>query len=163
LILTALTAILYLVWCNKSYKNLSALRITGMEFTPAQSVYLCFVPFLNFVRPFQILRELLAATSLSPVLTKVSPRVDQKPLVIYLWWTCVVVSMILNRVNSHRALNESNEQTLQMFGNASDIIQSLFWIAAGISLLYLLHTIHAQQIEQFKYVVRDDAHTGIVE
>lgn len=58
LILLIATAIAFLMWVHRAYSNLPALGVTHLKYTPAWAVGGFFVPFLNLVRPYQVLSEL---------------------------------------------------------------------------------------------------------
>src|SRR6266571_8305121 len=58
IILYVATAVVFLMWLSRSYRNLSALSSSPRAYSPGWAVGSFFVPFLNLVRPLQIVREL---------------------------------------------------------------------------------------------------------
>jgi hypothetical protein len=56
------TAIVFLTWVYRAHKNLGALGVRDTRFTPGWAVGWFFIPFLNLVRPYQILTEIRAAS-----------------------------------------------------------------------------------------------------
>ena len=50
------TAVLFLIWENRVYKNLPALGVPRPDFSSGWVVGSWFVPFLNLVRPYQIVK-----------------------------------------------------------------------------------------------------------
>src|SRR5262245_10434866 len=52
-----ITAICFLVWINRAYKHLKIVGKPSERFTPGWAVGYWFIPFLNFVRPYQIMKE----------------------------------------------------------------------------------------------------------
>ncbi len=53
-----LTAVVWLVWLKAAYKNLTLVGSRRTKFTPGWAVGYWFVPFINLVRPYQIMKEL---------------------------------------------------------------------------------------------------------
>ena len=56
------TAIVFGVWIVRAHKNLRALKIERLSYTPGWALGWFFVPFLNLVRPFQAMTELWQAS-----------------------------------------------------------------------------------------------------
>ncbi len=47
------SAVFFLMWFHRVYRNLPALGAAGLKYTPGWAVGFWFIPFLNFVRPAQ--------------------------------------------------------------------------------------------------------------
>jgi hypothetical protein len=79
--------ILFLRWIYCANSNARKLGASGMAFTPGWSVGWFFVPFANFVKPYQVMREIWQ-TSSNPGAWKGEPV----PFKIAAWWGiwCVV-------------------------------------------------------------------------
>jgi hypothetical protein len=57
------TAVAFLVWLYRANDNLRAFRAErSLEFTPSQAVTSFFIPFLNLVRPYAVVREVWEAS-----------------------------------------------------------------------------------------------------
>src|SRR5436190_19302686 len=54
--------IVYLIWSYRAFNNLAPLRARSLEFSPISAVAWCFVPFVNLIFPFQIMREIWQAS-----------------------------------------------------------------------------------------------------
>lgn len=52
------TAIAFLTWMHRAHKNLPSLGSRDLQYTPGWAVGGFFVPFLNLVRPLQVMREI---------------------------------------------------------------------------------------------------------
>src|ERR1044072_835531 len=52
-----LTVIFFLIWLNRSYKNLTPLGAQHLEFSSGWAVGYWFIPFVNLLKPFQVVRE----------------------------------------------------------------------------------------------------------
>jgi hypothetical protein len=93
------TVIVFLIWIHRAHKNLAAFDTAGLEYSPGWAVGGFFVPFLNLIRPFQVMREIWKASD---------PDVDYdnanswqysstSPL-LAAWWGTWIVSNILGRL-----------------------------------------------------------------
>jgi hypothetical protein len=56
-------AISFLMWFHRAHKNLKAGGLDGLRYTPGWAVGGFFVPFLNLVRPFQLMMEVWAGSA----------------------------------------------------------------------------------------------------
>jgi hypothetical protein len=56
------TAVVFLMWMHRSYKNLLEMGTRGLTYSPGWAVGGFFVPFLNFVRPCQVVQEMWRAS-----------------------------------------------------------------------------------------------------
>lgn len=53
-----MSAVLFLMWLHRAYRNLHALGARPLETTPGWAVGYFFIPFANLIKPFQVLREI---------------------------------------------------------------------------------------------------------
>lgn len=92
LVLYLPTAIIFLYWLHRSYRNLRELHAGELRFTPGWAVGYWFVPVLNLWRPKQVLDDLWRGTR--------EPRADSasKSTLIALWWGCWIGGLIVSRV-----------------------------------------------------------------
>jgi hypothetical protein len=58
-----LCAVAFVVWMHRAHGNLGSLGAERLEYTPGWAVGSWFVPFLNLVRPYQIVREVWLASN----------------------------------------------------------------------------------------------------
>jgi len=56
-LLWIVTAIFFIAWLHRAYKNLSALGVADLRFGTGWAIGAWFVPFLNLVRPIQIVND----------------------------------------------------------------------------------------------------------
>ena len=93
------TVVAFLAWIHRAHKNLAAFGTSGLEYSPGWAVGGFFVPFLNLIRPFQVMREIWKASD---------PDVDYQndsswkysassPL-IGLWWGTWILAGVLGRL-----------------------------------------------------------------
>ncbi len=56
------TAISFLAWIHRAHRNLSALGVGGLKYSPMWAVGCFFVPIMNLFRPYQVMREIWRAS-----------------------------------------------------------------------------------------------------
>jgi hypothetical protein len=90
------TAIVWLVWLSRAYSNLGAVGTRKSRFTPGWAVGYWFVPFVNFVRPYQITLDLWQRSERLNVDDSVTnlPR----PAIISWWWGVYLLTAFAGRM-----------------------------------------------------------------
>jgi len=98
------TAIVFLVWVHRSYRNLTALGARELKFTPGRAVAGFLIPFVNVVRPPQVMREIWHASDPSGLERDLSAdgpalrhELAMPPLVIA-WWTLFVLDGLVGNI-----------------------------------------------------------------
>lgn len=96
-----LTAILFLIWIYRAYKNLVALGPSDLKYSPGWAIGGFFVPFLNLVRPYQVVMEIWRSSA---------PEVrgsfgaawkhEGSSLFIGLWWGAWLISRTLDSMGA---------------------------------------------------------------
>ena len=77
------------VWTGLAYRNLFALGVGDLRFAPGWGVWAWFVPFLNFVRPKQIVDDLWRSTTPGDAWPR--PPV---PGMLHVWWALVLLTSL---------------------------------------------------------------------
>jgi hypothetical protein len=131
-------AVGFLVWFHRAYKNL---KLMGRnQLGTGWAIGGWFVPFLNLVRPYQIMRELV--TSSAP-----ARRVDVGPLV-GVWWATLIIDSLVQRVLSATEPDSIDGLVTRVsFGVATDAL----WIVAGIVLMVLIVRVSRAQDSWFTH------------
>lgn len=118
-------AVAFLVWFHRAHKNLQA-GVDHLRYTPAWAVGGFFVPFLNLVRPFQVMREIWGCSSHLPSHRKDGFRrvVSPSPLVGW-WWGLYLSSAFVGQAAGRLTLraDELGEFIVAgWFGLASNLL-----------------------------------------
>jgi hypothetical protein len=126
-----LGTICLLVWINRTNHACRELGAKHMKFTPGWAVGYWFVPFLNLVRPFQIMRELWTTTD---------PNGASSPLIGW-WWGAWLASGAVSRMANklylvEQASVEDYRQATHLFlaSDALDLIGFALTIAVVTKL-----------------------------
>lgn len=86
------TALLFLVWIYRAYKNLRAFNVEGLKYSPGWAVGGWFVPILNWWRPYQVMSEIWRGSSPEAVGTndRTWERIPASPLLGF-WWALWII------------------------------------------------------------------------
>jgi len=96
ILVSIITAIVWLVWLHKAYSNLGLAGTKKSRFTSGWAVGYWFVPFVNLVRPYQIVVDLwLRSDQLN---TRESVMSLARPAVISWWWGVYLLSAFAGRL-----------------------------------------------------------------
>jgi uncharacterized protein DUF4328 len=101
LVVLGVTGIVWLVWQHRSQANLHAAQVGALKYTPGWAVGWWLIPFANFVKPFQTVRELWKASG-----GDLRWRLDTWPLIGW-WWAGWIVMAILERVAARFIIEDS--------------------------------------------------------
>jgi len=144
------TGILFLMWIYRSHRNLPALGARYLKYTPGWAVGGFFVPLLNLIRPFQVMREIWKASDPKVEITNGSSweSAPSSPLVGW-WWGLFLISGFVGFIGVGMMQEESINElyTGTWFILYSDVID----IISALVTIYLIKTIDQRQEEKHKY------------
>ena len=92
------TVVLFLRWLHRAYSNLPALGVRHPEYSPRWAVGCFFVPYINLVRPYQIVGEIWRAgepDSVEDDATQfhfIQARSRSTPLIVKAWWRLYIAA-----------------------------------------------------------------------
>jgi hypothetical protein len=113
------TGIIFIIWFRRAYQNLVAWGTEGLRFEAGWTVGGWLVPFLNLVRPKQIMNDLWRATDPKlPVQPGIAWKQVRVPLLVHAWWLLFLLSVVVGIVASNLRQGAS---TLQQIRGASDV------------------------------------------
>lgn len=122
----------FLIWFHRAYKNIKTMGRN--RFTPGWAIGAWAVPFLNLVRPYQMMKEL---TTESPRHRPLYP-----PNAVGLWWSTVLINIVLNgaleRIQTDTVDELITWDTIRPFGG-------LLWLIAGGLLISLVRRVTRAQ------------------
>ena len=145
------TAILFLVWLHRAYKNLRASGVKT-EMPPGWAVGSWFIPFLNLVQPYQAMKELWI---------KSDPGVDfthgfakpgagaRAPPLIAVWWFAGLLSNFALRVADRIGGSEIAADHRQLVAWAGEA-GSLLTLFTALLAAYVVWTIDGMQAGKSK-------------
>ena len=81
--------------CKRMFSNLHGeLRSRGLDYTPGWAAGWWFVPFANFVKPVQVVREAWKASSPTEQPGSMAWKVTKAPALIGIWWAFFIFAAI---------------------------------------------------------------------
>jgi hypothetical protein len=154
--LTVATAIAFLLWLYRVCENLEVYRGKTLGFTPGEAVGSFFIPFVNLIRPYEVLRDVWAASSsVTPAPSDSGePHVSGRWLVL-VWWILFLARGIpawWASLVAGGGGSEFEKVTLGSYGLLASHLLTMPAALAAIALVYLLDRRHdalAEAQQQF--------------
>jgi len=141
LIITLISAVLFLMWLYRVRGNLPALGIDQTRWTPEWAIAWWFVPVMNVFRPFQIMRETWKATD--PEATGEDWRYHPGSSLVCWWWAAFLASNLLNVAGGQFLVFEGYRE-----GTVLLLAGGLFFILSSVLVMALIHGIERRQTER---------------
>ena len=140
------TAATFLMWLSRSYKNLSALSSSPSTYAPGWAIGAFFVPFLNLVRPFQIVRELWHRSDSSSTVATVWTKSQKPPTppIVGWWWGVWLVAGVLGQAVWRFSWRATTLQEILTAGYIAIATDSAGIVAAALAIS-LVRSIDARQ------------------
>lgn len=95
------TYVVFLVWMHAAAKNVRSFGCEGLEFTPGWVVGWWFIPFMNWVKPFQAMRELWNASDPDAIgRGSLAWRSSRGPSTLGVWWATYLLGGVVGVVGA---------------------------------------------------------------
>jgi hypothetical protein len=101
------TAVAFLRWIHRANANVRALGAQGLRFTPGWAVGWYFVPFLNLVRPYAVMKEIWQASK-DPDAWAAQPI----PPLLRWWWGLFLIAGFLGQASLRLTLQANTVPSL---------------------------------------------------
>jgi len=131
------TAIGFFFWIYRAYKNLQAMNIPGLKYSPSWAVGYFFIPILNLFRPYQVVKEIWQQCASAADSKLYGTELVEVSAKIGWWWMFFVVHWMLSRASSRMMLRaESGEEYVSAtyFALVTDIVNIMGAIAAIVMI-----------------------------
>ena len=144
LLMLVATGTVFFVWFYSAHKNLSRMGLVNTAYRSSWAVWGFFVPFVNFVRPAQVMKEVWNESNPARFLSpegKLEASKNRMPAVVGWWWALFFVSNVLGNVAGRMALKADSTldelSTLTILMLASDILEA----ASSVLAVYIVSRI----------------------
>lgn len=140
-----ITAISFLIWVYRANKNCHGFGAKDMRFTPSWSIWWYFIPFFNFFRPYQVMKEIYKVSS-NPNEWK---RQEGSNL-LWVWWTMFIVFLVIGNYEFRTAMRSLNvEQTFEELKELTviSLFSSFSLVISCIFAFLLIRNISKKQSE----------------
>ncbi len=146
------TAIAFLMWFHRAHRNLPALGSRHLKYSPGWAVGGFFVPFLNLVRPYQVMKEVWRGSDPAPASLQaghpddvpVSPRIGW-------WWALWIIMGIANQLSFRASMHAETVDAL-LAASWLDIGSDFISLPAALVTIFMVRGVDANQ-EQRNAVV----------
>lgn len=145
--------VVFLMWFFRCYKNLPALDGRSPRFSPAWAVICWFVPFINFIKPYQAMRDLWNESDPDNLPDDELFRVEAptSPVVIR-WWGTFVFAWIVSWVIGTARMG--NTKDLLTIIAALTLVNSVVWAIATVFVFPVVRGVTTRQEARFLKVGR---------
>jgi len=133
-----LSAIFFCRWFHRAHGNLSTLGITELKYTPGWAVGGFFVPFLNLVRPYQVMSEVWKR-SMELWTERPSAHIRANPPrdLVGLWWAGFLLTSFAGNLSGQLMLRAEGLDQIRIAASVT-LVANLVDIPAAIVAMLLL-------------------------
>jgi len=152
-----LTAVFFLVWIHRAYRSLPSLGVRRRQYSTGWAVGGFFVPFLNLVRPYEIVKEIWKGSNPDSAVPDdpsanlpftVGQYTSKSPL-IGVWWGFWILSNIVSNAIFRFSSRANTAEELLTWSWVS-LASYLLWIVAGVLAILVVKAIDAMQEEKHR-------------
>lgn len=131
LVFSALSYVFLILWLRRAYYNLHQLPDVNPDYSDGWAAGAWFVPFLNFVRPFTIMREVWQYTQRSAW-----GRIVQPATILGWWWAAFVVKLLIGRItwrmgSDGSSITGADLTAILLDAGAQFVVAGLTWHVIG--------------------------------
>jgi uncharacterized protein DUF4328 len=146
--LGVVTAITFLKWVYRAYKNVQGFGAEGLRFSPGWAIGYYFIPILSLIRPVQVMSEIWRA-SYDPRSWRRSPG----SWLIAAWWTLFLLYSGVTQVSLQIGIQASTNDQWTLAAVFA-ILGDFFSVPLSIVVLRLVTEIYRRQKELVKGATR---------
>lgn len=132
------TAIAFLMWLYRAYRNLHAFGM-ATEVSPGWVVGYWFIPIVNLFRPYQRVNELLEKSITIATRFRCNTNLID-PSKAGAWWACYILSGLIGRGADRASLSASSTESL-VFAAVLDMASSILGIVAGWFIITIIQSV----------------------
>jgi heme/copper-type cytochrome/quinol oxidase subunit 2 len=138
------TAICFLMWTHRAYRNLPALGAKHLEHSPGSSVGWYFVPVANLMKPYAITTEIWRHSD--PDGIGVAARASSTGLVVY-WWLAYIAAGIAGIVAGSMAPTAPGSDAINRLMTSTTVmmVTNVLRVVAAILAILVVRSIDKNQ------------------
>ena len=146
IIINLAAIVVFLMWINRAYKNLSPLGATNLRFTSGWAVGWFFVPIMSLFRPYQVVSEIMRASNPNANTADSSSwRNLPTPTIVGWWWALFLISNFIGQIG-FQMIFRGEELSDWLFSLYATMSWEALDVVAGIPITILL----VRRISQFQ-------------
>lgn len=140
--------VVLIMWLRRAYYNLHQLPTIRPEFSEGWAAGAWFVPFLNLVRPYSIMREVWQDTQKAAW-----GRIVEPATILGWWWAAFVIKMIVSRITSKmgssgNGITQDDLVAFMVDAGAQFVAAGLTWHVIGRAASFEEELAVRQQVNQ---------------
>jgi hypothetical protein len=159
-----ITVVTFLIWIHQAHRNLPATGAQNLEYSPGWAVGGFFVPFLNLVRPFQVMREIWKASDPDQDIAEGDywKNSDTTPALGFWWFVWIGAGLMASiSVLMMRTVESANRfsplSLAEMVNRLSTatllrIVSEILSVIAAVLVILLIKGITARQEEKMSRI-----------
>jgi hypothetical protein len=138
---------LFLIWFHRAHRNLASFRLGAFEHSPRGAVFSFFIPFLNLVQPYLVMREIWKASdpTVPPFDQGFWPSARTSPL-LGVWWGFFLLRGLLGWGVMFLALNTQGIPALRYSALGSLAMYIVAIPSAAAATILILRVAQRQAI-----------------
>jgi Domain of unknown function (DUF4328) len=138
------TIVFFILWYRRAYNNLRRIGVRTLEYSETDAAWSFFIPFVNLVRPFKIVREIVVETQ--EELTKRIPDYIGKTSlgIVGIWWAFFIIRNLAGSV-ALRAIFDNSTIDQMIISNQTNIVLSVFDIITAIVTVVMIKQISREE------------------
>jgi hypothetical protein len=142
-----LSAIFFCRWFHRAHQNLTRLGIVELKYSPRWAVGGFFVPFLNLVRPYQVMTEVWKR-SMGVWAERPSAHAGAEPPrdLVGLWWAGFLLTSILGNLSGRLMLGAEELDEIRVAASVT-LVSDLVNIPAAIVAILLVGAVTRVQLD----------------
>ena len=140
--------IFFLRWVHRAVSNLDALGTPNIRSSPSQAVWGFFIPFINLVRPYEVLKQIWV-DSQPVVANENGSAIPRSARVVTAWWVLIWIANIATRIMSATLRTPTTHEELQTL-IAEMFVVALAWTVAGILFVRMVWLSQRRQEDQWQ-------------
>lgn len=150
LLIIFIIAIIYFIrWSRRAYNNLHAIPSVNPLFSEGWAAGAWFVPFLNLVRPYQIMKEIWEKTQQAVTLRLGQ---EQPATLVGIWWAGYLIMSVYGNITSRLYLQTEGIEEL-LTATVLEMIGDVLDIAVTIIVMIMIRRTH-----EFEVALWQEAH-----
>ena len=136
------TCIALMMWMYRANKNLTSWTTHRLDFTPGGAIGWWFCPFLNLVKPYQMMKEIFTVSH-----EGFRPR---STAVVGWWWGMWIISNIVTRIGAAMGVHGTESPTIDKLVTATwtSMLDTPFALVAGLCLMWTIFCVDQVQGER---------------
>jgi hypothetical protein len=149
------SGIVFLIWFHRAHRNLPSLDNERLKYSPGWAVGAWFVPFLNLVRPFQIMVEVWKGSDPKNLANNLrDPAHAHGSILIGVWWAAFLLQAFASYAHMGPAAAPKTINTLvaiTWIGLGRDLLVAL---PAALLAILVVYKVDANQTARYEMVQR---------